>query len=66
MILCRPEEQVSDEESFEELADVYEVVRAISELENSNIDNIVEISDNKKLKRGGFTKRIFLVKTYKK
>ena len=54
------------EDILEELADVYEVVRAISELENSNIDNIVEISDNKKLKRGGFTKRIFLVKTYKK
>ena len=51
---------------LEELADVYEVVRAISELENSNIDNVVEISDNKKLKKGGFTKRIFLVKTYKK
>lgn len=51
---------------LEELADVYEVVRAISELENSNIDNVVEISNNKKLKRGGFTKKIFLVKTYKK
>ena len=51
---------------LEELADVYEVVRAISELENSNIDNVVEISNNKRLKRGGFTNRIFLVKTYKK
>ena len=54
------------EDILEELADVYEVVRAISELEKSNIDNVVELSNNKRLIRGGFNNRIFLVKTYKK
>ena len=54
------------DEVLEELADVYEVIIAISELENSNMSNVEEISKQKRLKRGGFTKRIFLVKTYKK
>ena len=53
-------------EVLEELADIYEVVRSISELENSDIDSIKNIAEQKKIKRGGFTKRIFLVKTYNK
>ena len=52
------------EETLEELADVYEVLKAIAELENKNIDDVVEIAKQKRAKRGGFEKRIFLEKTY--
>lgn len=54
------------EELLEELADVLEVIRSIAKLENNELDDVIEISDQKKLKRGGFEKRIFLEKTYKK
>lgn len=50
-------------ETLEELADVLEVLKAISELENKKIDDIIEIANQKRLKRGGFQKRIFLEKT---
>lgn len=48
----------------EELGDVLEVIRAISELNNSNLDEIIRVSDAKREKRGGFDKRIFLERTY--
>lgn len=50
----------------EELSDVYEVLRSILKLENISMDNIISIADSKKEKRGGFDKKIFLEKTYKK
>lgn len=52
------------EELLEELADVFEVLKALSELESESIDTVIDISKQKRLKRGGFTKRIFLEKTY--
>lgn len=52
--------------TLEELADVLEVLRAIAELEKSNLDDIIELANQKKLKRGGFEKRILLEKTYDK
>lgn len=51
---------------LEELADVLEVVKAIAQLENKEIGDIMEIAEEKKIKRGGFEKRIYLEKTYKK
>ena len=48
----------------EELGDVLEVIRAIAELNNSNLDEIIRFSDAKREKRGGFDKRIFLERTY--
>ncbi len=53
-------------EVLEELADVLEVIKSIAILENKNLDDIIEISNQKSLKRGGFNKRIFLEKTYDK
>ena len=50
----------------EELADVLEVLRSIGELEHMNLDAIIEVANQKRLKRGGFEKRIFLEKTYDK
>ena len=51
------------EETLEELADVLEVLKAIVNLENKTIDDVIEIANQKRLKRGGFDKRIFLEKT---
>ena len=53
----------TSEHTIEELADVYEVLSAIAALEGKNMDDVVEIAKEKKLKRGGFQKRIFLEKT---
>lgn len=49
--------------TIEELGDVYEVLSAIAELYNENIDTVKETAQIKKDKRGGFSKRIFLEKT---
>lgn len=54
------------EETLEELADTLEVLRAIALLENSQLEDIIQIADKKKEKRGGFQKRIFLEKTFVK
>lgn len=45
-----------------ELADVYEVVRALAELHGSSIENISRQASNKRKKRGGFEDKIYLEK----
>ena len=59
-------ESKNTSDTIEELADVLEVVKAIAQLENKSIDDIINIAEQKSLKRGGFSKRIYLEKTYKK
>ena len=51
------------DERLEELADVFEVIKSIAEYDNSNIDEVIRIADNKREKRGGFSKKYFLEKT---
>ena len=51
-------------ELLEELADVFEVLMSLAELEGEKLDTIIDIAKQKRLKRGGFSKRIFLEKTY--
>ncbi len=51
-------------ETLEELADVLEILKAIAKLNNKDLNDIIEIANQKKIKRGGFEKRIFLEKTY--
>lgn len=51
---------------IEEAADVFGVLKAISELEGKNIDAVIESSKQKRLKRGGFIKKIFLEKIISK
>ena len=46
----------------EELADMIEVIRTLSGLENKTLEDIIRIADEKKEKRGGFDKRIYLEK----
>ena len=50
---------------LEELADVLEVLKSIVELENRNLDDVIEIANTKRLKSGGFSKKIFLEKANK-
>lgn len=54
------------DEISEELADVLEVLRSIAKLNNTKLDNIIEIANQKKSKRGGFEKHIFLERTHSK
>ena len=48
---------------LEELADVLEVLKPIAELEEKSLDDVIEVANAKRLKRGGFENRIFLEKT---
>ncbi len=56
----------NSEETLEELADVLEILKSIAELNNKKLVDIITMADQKRLKRGGFEKRIFLEKTYSK
>ena len=53
----------SKEETIEELADVYEVISSIAKFYDSSIEQVKETAEQKKLKRGGFDKKIYLEKT---
>ena len=59
-------ESKTSSETIEELADVFEVLKSIAQLENKSIDDVINVASEKCLKRGGFEKKIFLEKTYKK
>ena len=50
----------TSEERIEELADMLEIIDALAVLEGKSLDDVVEVAKQKKLKRGGFSKRIFL------
>ena len=45
---------------LEELADMLEIIESLANIEDSSLDSVIEIAKEKKLKRGGFNKRIFL------
>ena len=53
----------SGKSRIEELGDMLEVIKALAELENSSLDEVIEVRKEKCLKRGGFNKRIYLIKT---
>lgn len=55
----------SDKDRIEELADMLEVMISLAKIENSSLEEIIEIMNNKKSKRGGFEKKIFLEKVIK-
>ena len=50
----------------EELADLLEIIRALAKLEGKSLEDIVEIADNKNIKRGAFEEKIFLEKVIEK
>lgn len=37
-----------------------EIIIALAKLEDKTLDNVVEVAKTKRLKRGGFNKRIYL------
>lgn len=48
---------------LEELADMIEVIRYLAICEGSSLEDVIEISKTKVLKRGAFNKKIFLERT---
>lgn len=53
----------SGKDFLEELADMLEVIDALSKIENKTLEDIIKIKEEKKNKRGGFDKKILLIKT---
>lgn len=49
------------EETKMEIADLLEVVRAMAEYKGFSLSEIIEEADKKADKRGGFSKKIFLI-----
>ena len=50
----------SGSDRLEELADMLEVIRSLSKLENNDLNDITKIADEKNIKRGSFNNKIFL------
>lgn len=50
------------EERIEELSDMIEIIKALAALEQSTLYEVIEVSNQKALKRGGFDKKIYLEK----
>ena len=50
----------SGSDRLEELADMLEVIRSLSKLENNDLNDIIKIADEKNIKRGSFNNKIFL------
>ena len=50
----------SGKERTEELADMLEVMISLAKLEGKDLDDVIEVAKVKRLKRGGFNKRIYL------
>lgn len=52
----------SGDDRMEELADMLEVMISIAELENKTLEDIINICEEKRKKRGGFKKKLYLEK----
>lgn len=59
-------ESKTQKEIIEELADVLEIIKAISELWGGSLESVIETANKKRLKRGGFERKMFLEKTMSK
>ena len=57
--------EATDLDRIEELADMLEVISALAKLENKTLDDVIQIANQKREKRGGFDKRIVLEKVEK-
>ena len=55
----------SGNDRLEELADMLEVIKALTKLEGKTLDDILIIANKKNKKRGAFEERIFLEKVVK-
>lgn len=59
-------EAEDNSETCKELADVLEVIRAIANVKGKSLEDIIKLAEDKRNKRGGFSKRIYLEKSIKK
>lgn len=50
------------DDRVEELADMLEIIRALANLENKHLNDVIAIADKKNEKRGAFEEKIFLEK----
>ena len=55
----------NSKDRIEELADMLEIIIALAKLEDKTLDDVVEVAKTKRLKRGGFDKKIYLEKVTK-
>ena len=51
-----------ESKEIEELADVLEVLYALCEAKGHSVDELIKVYEKKHIERGGFSKRIFLVR----
>lgn len=59
------EEEVAEyyeSKEIEELADILEVIYALCELQGHSVDELMRVYEKKHIERGGFSKRIFLMR----
>lgn len=56
-------EAVSPEHRVEELADAFEILRALLESEGVSVDELIEAADKKRKKAGGFKDGVVLIET---
>ena len=49
-------------ERVEELADMLEIIKALAELEGSNLEQVIQVAEEKEQKRGAFNEKIYLEK----
>lgn len=55
-------EAATTKDRIEELADMLEIIKALAELENVTLEDVIEVANVKRLKRGGFSDKIYLEK----
>lgn len=51
-----------ESKEIEELADILEVIYALSEAQGHSVNELMTVYEKKHLERGGFSKRIFLLR----
>jgi len=50
----------SQDNRIEEMADMLEVMISLAKLENKTLEDIIEVMNSKRNKRGAFTKKLYL------
>lgn len=51
-----------ENKEIEELADILEVIYALCETQGHSVDELMRVYEKKHIERGGFSKRIFLLR----
>lgn len=52
--------EANEESVIEELADMLEVMESIALLHNKTLEDILDTKEKKKIKRGGFSRKLYL------